>query len=390
MPVIEELAQEAAELARWRQDLHAHPEIAFAEHRTAQEVAARLAGFGIEVHGGVGKTGVVGKLAVGGGNRAIALRADMDALPMEEKNSFAHRSRHAGRMHACGHDGHTTMLLGAARHLARTRRFDGTVYFIFQPAEEGDGGAQAMIDDGLFERFPVEAVYGLHNWPGLAAGTFGVRAGPIMAASDTFEITVTGRGGHAAMPHQTIDPVVAAAQIITALQTIASRRVMPTEAVVVSVTQLAAGEAWNVIPDQAVLRGTVRALSPSVRDAIAPEITRIAEGIAGALGASARVRYERRFSPTVNSIAEAEAAAAAAEAVVGPSGIVRSLPPSMGAEDFGAMLERRPGAYVWLGNGPTDGGRALHSPLYDFNDSVLPVGASYWVKLVEQQLPVHA
>ena len=390
MPVIEELAREAEELALWRQDLHAHPEIAFAEHRTANEVATRLAGFGVEVHQGIGRTGVVGRLAVGSGNRAIALRADMDALPIEEKNGFDHRSRHPGRMHACGHDGHTTMLLGAARHLARTRRFDGTVYFIFQPAEEGDGGAQAMIDAGLFERFPVEAVYGLHNWPGLAAGTFGVRAGPIMAASDTFEIVVRGRGGHAAMPHQAIDPVVAAAHIITALQTIASRRVMPTEAVVVSVTQLAAGEAWNVIPDEAVLRGTVRALSPSVRDAVAPEITRIAEGVAAAFGASVHVRYERRFAPTVNSLTEAEAAAAAAEAVAGRAGVVRSLPPSMGAEDFSAMLERRPGAYIWLGNGPTDGGRALHSPLYDFNDAVLAAGASYWVKLVEQQLPARA
>jgi hippurate hydrolase len=379
-------------MTAWRHEIHAHPETAFEEHRTAEFVARRLAEFGIEVHRGLAGTGVVGTLkGNGGGSRAIGLRADMDALHIHEKNGFGHCSKHPGKMHACGHDGHTTMLLGAARYLAETRNFAGTVHFIFQPAEENEGGGRVMVEQGLFEKFPVEAVYGMHNMPGYDAGKICVRTGPMMAAYDIFEIAVRGRGAHGAMPHQGVDPVVTAAQIVTALQTIASRNVNPLDSVVVSVTQVHGGDTWNVIPDEVVLRGTTRSFQPEVQKSIEPSIRRIAEGVARAHGAEiAGFKYEMRYPPTVNTAAETEIAARAAAAVVGADNLVRDPVPVMGAEDFAFMLQARPGSYVWIGNGPTAGGCLLHNPHYDFNDEILPVGASYWATLVEQTLPRRA
>jgi hippurate hydrolase len=313
----------------------------------------------------------------------------MDALHIAERNDFAHRSRNEGRMHACGHDGHTTMLLGAARHLAQTRAFDGTVHFIFQPAEENEGGGRAMVEDGLFARFPCDAVYGLHNWPGMPTGEFAVMPGPMMASFDIFEIVVTGRGSHAAMPHMGIDPIVAASALVQALQTIPSRTVSPVDAAVVSVTQFHAGDTWNVIPNEVTLRGTTRAFRTDVQDAIEAGIRRIAAGIDAAHGTASTLRYERRYPPTVNTPAEAERAARAMRALVGEPNVHTALPPTMGAEDFAFMLQARPGAYAWIGNGPGEGGCVLHNPRYDFNDAILPLGAAYWVTLVEQELARH-
>ncbi|MGF1639723.1 MAG: M20 aminoacylase family protein [Rhodospirillales bacterium] len=382
MPIIEDIARRREEMTAWRRHLHARPELAFEERLTAAFVADRLAEFGLDVHRGLAGTGVVGTLSSGDGP-AIALRADMDALPIEEANDFAHRSAHPGRMHACGHDGHSAMLLGAARFLAETRRFRGTVHFVFQPAEENEGGARRMVEEGLFERFPVRAVYGMHNWPGRPAGSIAVRPGPMMAAFDTFEIAVAGHGAHAAMPHLGCDPVVAAAAIVGALQTVTSRAVDPLDSAVVSVTQFHAGDAWNVIPERALLRGTARALRPEVQQAIEAGVRRVATGVAAGFGADAAVHYERRYPPTVNDPAETERAAAAAVAVVGRENVDRDPMPSMGSEDFAFMLRERPGCYVWIGNGPGEGGCTLHNPRYDFNDAILPVGASYWATLVE-------
>jgi amidohydrolase len=387
MPVINRIADFQAEMAGWRHDLHAHPETAFEERRTADIVAHLLESFGIAVARGIARTGVVGTLTGDRpGGRAIALRADMDALPIHEKNAFAHASTQAGRMHACGHDGHTAMLLGAAKYLAETRNFAGTVHFIFQPAEENEGGARLMIEEGLFARYPVAAVYGMHNWPGLPAGQFAIRPGPMMAAFDIFEITVAGRGAHAAMPHLGIDPVVAAAQIIGGLQTIASRNVNPLEGAVVSVTQIHGGDTWNVIPDEVVLCGTTRSFDPAVRDLLEPAIRRVAEGVCAALGAAIDMRYERRYPPTVNSPAETEIAAATAASLVGADNLRRDLLPSMGAEDFACFLEKKPGAYIWIGNGAAAGQANLHNPHYDFNDEILALGASYWARLAEMEL----
>jgi len=387
MPVVNRIADFQADMAGWRRDLHAHPETAFEEHRTADIVARLLESFGIAIERGVARTGVIGTLSGSRpGGRAIALRADMDALPIDEKNGFAHASQHHGRMHACGHDGHTAMLLGAAKYLAETRNFAGTVHFIFQPAEENEGGARVMVEEGVLERYPVEAVYGMHNWPGLPAGQFAIRPGPMMAAFDIFEITVAGRGAHAAMPHLGVDPVVAAAQIVGALQTIASRNVDPLAGVVVSVTQIHGGDTWNVIPDEVVLRGTTRSFDPAVREALEPAIRRVAEGACAALGASMTMRYERRYPPTVNSPAETEMAAATAAALVGGDNVRGDLLPSMGAEDFAWFLENKPGAYIWIGNGAGAGQAMLHNPHYDFNDEILPLGASYWARLAESVL----
>src|SRR6266852_4942141 len=386
MPVINRIADFQAEMAGWRHEVHAHPETAFAEHRTAELVARLLESFGIAVDRGVAHTGVIGTLAGSKPGGTIALRADMDALPIQEKNGFAHASTHHGRMHACGHDGHTAMLLGAAKYLAETRNFAGTVHFIFQPAEENEGGGRVMVEQGLFEKFPVEAVYGMHNWPGMPAGKFAMRAGPMMASFDIFEITVTGKGTHAALPHLGIDPMVAAAQITTALQTIASRSTSPLESVVVSVTQIHGGDTWNVIPDQVVLRGTARTFKPKVQDAVEAGIRRIAEGTAAALGASVALRYERRYPPTVNSPAETETAAAIAAEIVGDANVDRELQPTMGSEDFAFILQAKPGAYVFIGNGTGDKSVGLHNPHYDFNDEILPIGASYWARLVERVL----
>lgn len=391
MPVINRIAEFHAEMTEWRHDIHAHPETAFEEERTAEVVAKRLEGFGgIEIHRGLAKTGVVGTLKMGSGKRAIGLRADMDALHIHEANSFGHASQNPGRMHACGHDGHTTMLLGAAKYLAETKNFDGTVHFIFQPAEENEGGGRVMIEDGLFEKFPVEAVFGLHNWPGMDAGTFAVMPGPMMASFDIFEITMTGKGCHAAMPNMGVDPIVASAQLVTALQTIASRSTHPLEAAVVSVTQIHAGDTWNVIPNSVVLRGTTRSFKPEIQDLIEQRMRAISAGIAEAAGCTVEVRYERRYPPTVNSATEAVLAADIMAEIVGDKNVHRQVTPTMGGEDFAFMLQAKPGAYGWIGNGPTECGCLLHNPNYDFNDQILPIGASYWARLVETYLPKAA
>jgi amidohydrolase len=385
MPILNRIADFHTDLTAWRRDIHAHPETAFEEKRTSDVVAKRLEEFGIEIHRGLAGTGVVGTLKGSRpGARAIAIRADMDALDVTEKNHFHHISTNAGKMHACGHDGHTTMLLGAARYLAETRNFAGTVHFIFQPAEENEAGGRVMVEQGLFEKFPVEAVYGMHNWPGLPIGQFAVRSGPLLASSDIFEIVVEGKGAHGAMPHTGIDPVVTAAQITLALQTIRSRSTHPLDGAVVSVTQVHGGDTWNVIPDEVVLRGTTRSFKPEVQDTIEDGIKRIAEGVASSLGAKVRVRYERRYPPTVNTEKETEIAAAAAVEVAGPGNVIRDFTPSMGAEDFAFMLQARPGCYVLIGNGEQSAG--LHNPHYDFNDEVLTTGASYWARLVERVL----
>jgi hippurate hydrolase len=386
MPIINRIAGYHDEMTGWRRDIHAHPETAFEEHRTSDVVAKKLAEFGLEVTRGIAGTGVVATLKAGSGRRAIGLRADMDALHIHEKNGFAHRSQNAGRMHACGHDGHTTMLLGAAKYLAETRNFDGTVHFIFQPAEENEGGGRVMVEQGLFDKFPVEAVYGMHNWPGMPVGQFGVMPGPMMASFDIFEITVTGVGCHAAMPQRGIDPVVVAAEIVGALQTIASRTVSPLDAVVVSVTQFHAGDTWNVIPEEAVLRGTTRTFKPEIQDLVEARLKHIAEGVAATHGCTVALRYERRYPATINSAAETGIAADALAEVVGGANVLRDLQPTMGSEDFAFMLQAKPGCYVWIGNGPGEGGCTLHNPAYDFNDEILPIGASYWARLVERSL----
>jgi amidohydrolase len=387
MPIVNRIADFHKDLIVWRHEIHAHPETAFEERETAALVARRLAEFGLDVHRGLAGTGVVGTLKGNApGHRAIALRADMDALHIHEKNSVAYASKTPGKMHACGHDGHTTMLLGAARYLAETRNFAGTVHFVFQPAEENEGGGRVMVADGLFEKFPVEAVYGMHNWPGMPVGTFAMRAGPMMASFDIFEITVRGKGTHAALPHLGHDPMVAAAQIVTGLQTLVSRNTHPLESAVVSVTQIHGGDTWNVIPDEAVLRGTVRSFKTELQDAIEAGIRRVATGIAGALGTTAEVRYERRYPPTVNSEKETEIAAAIAADVVGDANVNRGLLPTMGSEDFAFMLQAKPGCYVFIGNGTGDKAVGLHNPHYEFNDEILPIGASYWARLVERTL----
>jgi hippurate hydrolase len=383
MSIIEPINALHAEMTAWRRDVHAHPETAFEEHRTAESVAEKLASFGIPVHRGLARTGVIGSLTIGRSRRAVGLRADLDALPIQETNTFEYRSTHAGRMHACGHDGHVAMLLGAAKHLAASRNFDGTVHFIFQPAEESRGGGRVMVEDGLFERFPMEAVFGMHNWPGMPVGEFGVMPGPMMASSDEFEIRVKGRGGHAAMPHQTIDPVVIGSQLVQALQAIVSRNAHPVDATVITVTQFHAGDAINVIPGEAVLRGTARAFRPAVQDLMEEGIRRICAGVAAAHGAQITVRYERHYPPTINTPAEAAFAAEVMRDIVGAENVHTNLPPTMGAEDFAFMLQAKPGAYVWIGNGPGEGGCMLHNPGYDFNDAILPLGATYWVRLAE-------
>jgi amidohydrolase len=387
MPVINRMADFHAEMAEWRHQIHAHPETAFEEHKTAELVSQLLQSFGISVDKGVARTGVIGTLrgSVPAGS-AIALRADMDALHIEEQNDFPHASRDRGRMHACGHDGHTAMLLGAAKHLAETRNFAGTIHFIFQPAEENEGGARLMIEEGVLEKYPVEAVFGMHNWPGLPVGQFAIQPGPMMAAFDIFEIEIKGRGAHAAMPHLAVDPIVTAAQVVNALQTITSRNTHPLEGVVVSVTQIHGGDTWNVIPETVLLRGTTRSFNPTVHDQIEPAIRRVANGACSACGAGMEMRYERRYPPTVNAARETEIAATAAASLVGESNVKRDMLPSMAAEDFACFLERKPGAYIWIGNGGAEGAGMLHSPHYDFNDAILPLGASYWVRLAESIL----
>jgi hippurate hydrolase len=388
MPIINRISDFHPDMTEWRHAMHAHPEICFEEVWTGDFIAEKLRSFGIEVTRGLGKTGVVGMLK-GQGNspRAIGLRADMDALPMPEENQFEHRSQIDGKMHACGHDGHMTMLLGAARYLAETQNFDGTVYFIFQPAEEGGAGGKAMVDDGLFNQYPIQNVWGMHNWPGLPAGDVAVNTGACMASADHFAITLTGRGSHAAMPHQAIDPILAAASLIQALQMVVSRTTDPLDSAVLSVTMLNGGSAFNVIPDTVTLGGTARAMVASTRAAMEQKIRDISALTAKAHGCLVEVDWQPGYPPTVNTESEALRAADVARAVVGSNKVHVNMPPSMVAEDFAFMLEERPGAYIWLGAGEAVEGKMLHNTGYDFNDDILPVGASYWSQLVESELP---
>jgi len=382
---LDDLGQELLEI---RHDIHRHPELAFDEHRTSDVVADKLASWGIEVHRGLARTGVVGTLRAGSSNRAIALRADMDALPIHEANQFEHRSENDGLMHACGHDGHTTMLLGAAKLLAQERRFDGVVHFIFQPAEENEGGGRVMIEEGLFDLFPAEQVYGMHNMPGIPAGSFAMRTGPIMAAFDSFDITLRGKGTHAAMPHLGIDPMPVAAEVVTALQTIVSRSVNPLENAVLSVTQFHGGDAYNVIPEQVKLAGCTRSFLPHVQDQIEQTMGRVISGIAAAHGATFDFDYRRGYPPTINTDDGVAAAAAAAADVVGIDNVNTETPPLMGSEDFAFMLQERPGSYIFIGNGDGEGSCMVHNPGYDFNDQIALTGVQYWTRLVERELPV--
>ncbi|HYE49913.1 MAG TPA: M20 aminoacylase family protein [Azospirillaceae bacterium] len=388
MPIVNRIADFHDEMTAWRRHIHENPETAFEEFQTSEFVAGKLAEFGIEVHRGLAGTGVVGVLhgARGPNGKAIGLRADMDALNMQEANSFAHASKVPGKMHACGHDGHTTMLLGAAKYLAETRNFDGTVNFIFQPAEEGAGGGRRMVEEGLFEKFPCDMVFGMHNWPDLPPGEIAVRPGPVMAGADQFEITVTGYGGHAALPHHAVDPVVVASQLVLAIQTLVSRNVDPVECGVVSVTQFHAGTAFNIIPGEVKLAGTVRALKPEIRDQLENGLRKLVETLPPVFGATGSLWYRKGYPPTINHVDATAVAAGVAEKLVGRDRIHDDLGPSMGAEDFSFMLEARPGSYIWLGQGGTATGCMLHNGLYDFNDEVLPLGASYWATLVESVL----
>ncbi len=385
MPVKNRIAEFHDEMIRWRHHLHANPELSYQEYGTARFVAEKLRSYGIEVTEGVGGTGVVGVLH---GNheseRSIGLRADMDALAIEERNDFAHRSVNRGVMHACGHDGHTTMLLGAARYLAETRNFSGRVVFIFQPAEEmggEDGGAARMIREGLFENFRCDEIYGLHNWPGMEVGTFAVKAGPMMASGDAFEIEVTSTGMHAAQPHKGADVVLTAGHILVALQQISARNTDPLDAIVVSATQIHGGDAYNVLPNKVTIRGTVRAFSPAARAAAESALQRIAEGVALSTNAQCRVSYVQQYPTLINSQSAARSAEAAGSLVFNK--VETNPPQTMIVEDFAFMLEDRPGCYGWIGNGPDDNGRILHSAWYDFNDEALPFGASYFTTLVE-------
>ena len=388
MEIIDKISRHHDEMTAWRRDIHAHPELGFEERRTSDLVAEKLARFGCEVHRGLGKTGVVGSLRVGNGTRSVGLRADMDALPIHELNDFGHRSTHDGTMHACGHDGHTTMLLGAARYLAETRNFDGQVHFIFQPAEEGVGGAKAMIKDGLFQMFPCDAIFAMHNRPSLAVGKFAVRAGPMMAGGGFFDIDIKGVGAHGARPESGVDPVLVAAHVTTALQSIISRNVRPLEAAVVSVTKIAAGDAYNVIPGTARLSGTMRAFSTAALDLMEANLVRIAQGVAAAMGARAEVDVRLIFVPTVNDAKESEFAARVCGEMVGAENVARDPALIMGSEDFSFMLQEVPGCYLNIGNGGADGKGVceVHNPSYDFNDAALPLGASFFAHLVERRL----
>jgi hippurate hydrolase len=391
MKLIDPIVEFHSELQRIRRDIHAHPELCFEENRTADVVAQKLTEWGIPIVRGMGVTGVVGIIQNGSSKRAIGLRADMDALPMQEINTFAHTSKHAGKMHACGHDGHTAMLLGAAHYLSKHRNFDGTVYVIFQPAEEGGGGARKMMDDGLFEKFPMEAVFGMHNWPGAPVGTFGVTAGPMMASSNEFHVTVKGQGSHAAQPHKSADPIMIAVQIAQAWQTIISRNRNPLDAAVLSITQIHAGSATNVIADEAELVGTVRTFSTPVLDMIERRMRTIAEHTASAFDAEIDFRFKRNYPPLINHEQETKFAVDVLKSIVDADKVNDHVEPTMGAEDFAFMLQEKAGCYVFIGNGEGSHRMAghglgpcnLHNPSYDFNDDLLPLGATYWVRLAE-------
>jgi hippurate hydrolase len=388
MPVINRIAADADEMTGWRRDIHAYPELGFQEHRTSDLVAKKLESWGISVTRGIAGTGVVGTLRVGDSGRAIGIRADMDALPMPEANDFAHRSNNPGVMHACGHDGHTTMLLGAAKYLAETRNFDGTVHFIFQPAEEGGGGGRVMVEEGLFDRFPCDMVFGAHNDTFLPVGTMTAVAGAVCAAADLFSIRITGLGGHAARPHKTIDPVVVGSHIVLALQSLVARRTDPLDSAVLSITQFHAGSAFNVIPPDALLTGTVRTLLPHVQDDMERLMGQVVEATALAHGARAVLEYTRGYPQVVNAEAATERAALAGAKLLGENHVIRQRPPGMGGEDFSFMANVVPGCFVRIGqaNG-SRGSTPVHNPGYDFNDEILPIGASLWATLVEQELP---
>ena len=393
MKIIDSIVTQAAGIAAVRRDIHAHPELCFQEVRTADVVAQKLTEWGIPIHRGMGTTGVVGIIKNGTSSRAIGLRADMDALPMQEFNTFEHASQHAGKMHACGHDGHTAMLLAAGQHFAKNRNFDGTVYLIFQPAEEGGGGAREMIKDGLFEKFPMDAVFGMHNWPGTQVGKFAASTGPVMASSNEFKITIRGKGGHAALPHNGIDPVPVACQMVQAFQTIISRNKKPVDAGVISVTMIHAGEATNVIPDSCELQGTVRTFTLEVLDMIEKRMQQIAEHICAAHDAQCEFEFVRNYPPTINHPKETEFARKVMADIVGADNVI-DQEPTMGAEDFSYMLQAKPGCYVFIANG--DGAHRemghgggpcmLHNPSYDFNDDLIPLGATFWVRLTESWL----
>ncbi|MBE7417324.1 MAG: amidohydrolase [Ideonella sp.] len=393
MRLIESILADAASIARMRRDIHAHPELCFQEQRTSDVIAGALTEWGIPVHRGLGKTGVVGIVKNGSSPRAVGLRADIDALPMTELNRFAHASRHAGKMHACGHDGHTAMLLAAAKHLSRQRNFDGTVYLVFQPAEEGGGGAREMMKDGLFEQFPMEAIFGAHNWPGLGVGQFALRSGPVFASSNEFKITLHGKGAHGAMPHNGIDPVPAACQMVQAFQTIISRNKRPLDTGVISVTMMHTGEATNVIPEACVLEGTVRTFTTEVLDLIERRMKAIAEATAAAFECRCEFEFVRNYPPTVNHEAETAFARTLLGDVVGADNVFE-FEPTMGAEDFSYFLQGKPGCYFLIGNGDgthREGGHGmgpcmLHNPSYDFNDDLIPLGATVWVRLAEAWL----
>ena len=393
MQLIESILADAAAVTTIRRDIHAHPELCFQEQRTADVIAKALTDWGIPIHRGLGKTGVVGIVKNGSSPRAVGLRADIDALPMTEHNTFAHASQHPGKMHACGHDGHTAMLLAAAKHLSRHRNFDGTVYLVFQPAEEGGGGAREMIKDGIFDKFPMEAIFGAHNWPGMKVGAFGVSAGPLMASSNEFSITIHGKGSHAALPHLGIDPVPVAAQMVMAFQTIITRNRKPLDPGVISVTMIHAGEATNVVPDTCELRGTVRTFSVEVLDLIEQRMKAVAEHTCAAFGANCEFSFHRNYPPTVNHVAETEFVKKVLADVVGADNVV-PFEPTMGAEDFSFFLQAKPGYYFMMGNGDgahREGGHGLgpcmlHNPSYDFNDDLIPLGATAWVRLAEEWL----
>jgi len=391
MQIIESILTDAAAVTVLRRDIHAHPELCFEEVRTSDLIAQCLTEWGIPVHRGLGKTGVVGIVKGGDAPRAIGLRADIDALPMTEHNRFPHASQHAGRMHACGHDGHTAMLLAAAKHFSRHRNFDGTVYLVFQPAEEGGGGAREMMKDGLFERFPMQAIFGMHNWPGLKLGQFAIKDGPCFASSNEFKITIRGKGSHAAMPHLGIDPVPAACQMVQAFQTIITRNRNPLETGVISVTMIHTGEATNVVPDHCVIEGTVRTFTTGLLDLIERRMKTIAEATCAAFEAQCEFEFARNYPPTVNHTAETEFARAAMADVVGAQNVLE-MEPTMGAEDFSYFLLEKPGAYFVIGNGDGShrhsghgmGPCMLHNPSYDFNDDLIPLGATVWVHMAER------
>lgn len=397
MKLIDPILEFQSELQQIRRDLHAHPELSYQEHRTAEVVAGKLTEWGIPIVRGMGGTGVIGIIRKGTGKRAVGLRADMDALPVQEMNGFSHASRYPGKMHACGHDGHTAMLLGAAWYLAQYCDFDGAVYLVFQPAEEGGGGAKRMMDEGLFTQFPMDAIFGMHNWPGAPSGSFGVTPGPMMASSNEFELVIHGKGAHAAQPYKGIDPIMVAVQIAQAWQTIVSRNCNPVDAAVLSITQIHAGSATNIIPDDARMVGTVRTFSTPVLDLIERRMREIASHTAAAFGAQADFELVRNYPPLINHPEQTAFATEVMISIVGAENVDPQVEPTMGAEDFAFMLQEKPGCYVFIGNGDGDhrgashhmGPCNLHNPRYDFNDFLLPIGATYWVRLAEAFFARH-